>query len=128
MTHDYRPVLLLTCSGISNTGQLTSLTGNSLRCRHPVLVTRHIKLTALKRPLEKELLEGEYLVAVDGCEERCVKKRMDLIGKIPDAYIVATRNGIAKRGLEEPRYDEIEELSRVIVRKIRNDTRDEDEC
>ena len=127
MDNDDRLVLLLTCSGISHTGQLTTMTGNSLRCRHPVLVTRHIKLTALKRPLEKELQEGEYLVAVDGCEECCARKRMDQMGKIPDAYIIATREGITKRGMEEPRYDEIEGLSRVIVRKIRNGTRDNED-
>ena len=127
MRDDDRPVLLLTCSGISHTGQLTTMTGNSLRCRHPVLVTRHLKLTALKRPLEKELQDGDCLVAVDGCEECCAKKRMDLIGKTPDAYIVATREGITKRGMEEPRYDEIEGLSRVIVRIIRNYSRDNEE-
>ncbi len=122
-----RPVLLLTCSGISHTGQLTTLTGNSLRSRFPVLVTRHIRLTALQSPLEKELQEDECLVAVDGCEECCAKKRMDLIGKIPNAYIVATREGIIKRGMEAPRFDEIEGLSRVIIRKIRNDTRGDEE-
>jgi uncharacterized metal-binding protein len=127
MRDDYRSVLLLTCSGISHTGQLTTMTGNSLRCRHPVLVTRHLKLTALERPLEKELQEGDCLVAVDGCEECCAKKRMDLIAKTPDAYIVATREGIIKRGMEEPRYDEIEGLSRAIVRIIRNYSRDNEE-
>jgi uncharacterized metal-binding protein len=127
MRDDDRPVLLLTCSGISHTGQLTTMTGNSLRCRHPVLITRHLKLTALKRSLEKELQDGDCLVAVDGCEECCVKKRMDLIGKTPDSYIVATREGITKRGMEEPRYDEIEGLSRVIVRIIRNYSRDNEE-
>jgi len=123
MNDEDRPVLLLTCSGISHTGQLTTVAGNSVRCRHPVLVTRHLKLTALKRSLERELEDGECLVAVDGCEECCVKKRMDLIGKIPDAYIVATREGITKRGMEEPRYDEIERLSRVIMKNIRDDGR-----
>ncbi|MDD1706326.1 MAG: putative zinc-binding protein, partial [Methanoregulaceae archaeon] len=90
MRDDERPVLLLTCSGISHTGQLTTMTGNSLRGQYPVLITRHIRLTALKRPLETELQEDVCLVAVDGCEECCAKKRMDMIGKIPDAYIVAT--------------------------------------
>lgn len=127
MNTDDRPALLLTCSGISHTGQLTTSTGNVLRCRHPVLVTRHIRLNALKRPLEKELQENEYLVAVDGCEECCAKKRMDLIGKSPDAYIVATREGIIKRGMDEPRYDEIEGLSQVIVRKIMNAMSDDKE-
>ena len=128
MDEDDLPVLLLTCSGISHTGQLTTMTGNSLRCRNQVLVTRHLQLTALKRPLEKEIQDGECLIAVDGCEECCAKKRMDMIGKTPDAYIVATREGIIKRGMEEPRYDEIDGLSRVIVRKIRNARRDDEEC
>jgi uncharacterized metal-binding protein len=119
MNDDDRPVLLLTCSGISHTGRLTTMTGTSLRCRHPVLITRHLQLTALKRPLDEELRDGEYLVAVDGCEECCAGKRMDAIGKVPESYIVATREGIIKRGMEEARYDEIETLSRVITERIR---------
>ncbi len=117
---DDRPVLLLTCSGISHTGQLTTMAGNSLRCRHPVLVSRHVRLTSLTRSLEKELRGDECLIAVDGCEECCAKKRMDLIGKIPDAYLIATREGITKRGMEDPRYDEIECLCQAVVRTIRN--------
>ncbi|MCU0632498.1 MAG: putative zinc-binding protein [Methanolinea sp.] len=119
MSDEDRPVLLLTCSGISHTGQLTTMTGNSIRCRNPVLVTRHIRLTSLKSPLEKELENGECLVTLDGCEECCTKKRLDMIGKIPDAYIIATRAGIIKRGMEEPRYDEIEDMSQVIISNIR---------
>jgi uncharacterized metal-binding protein len=115
---DDQPILLLTCSGISHTGQLTTMTGNLLRCRHPVMITRHIRLTALKRPLDEELMNDEYLVAVDGCDECCVKKRMDAIGKVPDCYIIATREGIEKRGMEEPRYSEIEALSRLVTEKI----------
>jgi uncharacterized metal-binding protein len=124
MTDEELPVLLLTCSGISHTGQLTALAGHSLHCRHPVLVSRHVRLTALKRALEKELDTDEYLVAVDGCEECCAKKRMDLIGKVPDAYIIATREGITKRGMDEPRYDEIESLCQVIIKAIRNGIRE----
>jgi uncharacterized metal-binding protein len=119
MSDDDRHITLLTCSGISHTGRLTAVTGNSLRCRHPVLIGCHLQLTNLKRPLDEELRGSEYLVAVDGCEECCAKKRMDTIDIIPDVYIVATREGITKRGMEEARYDEIEALSRVIIEAIR---------
>jgi uncharacterized metal-binding protein len=77
----------------------------------------------LKRALEEELRDDECLVAVDGCQECCAKKRMDLIGRIPDAYIIATEHGIVKRGMEEPRYDEINCLSQAIVRTIRNEVK-----
>ena len=127
MDEDDRPVLLLTCSGISHTGQLTTMVGNSIRCRHPVLVARHLKLTALKRSLEHELTGNECLIAVDGCDEGCAKKRMDLLGKIPDSYLIATREGITKRGMEEPRYDEIECLCQAVVKNIRNGGRTNEE-
>ena len=55
MNDDDRQVLLLTYSGISHTGQLTTRTGTWLRYRHPVLITHHLQLTALKRPLDEEL-------------------------------------------------------------------------
>ncbi len=123
MKDDDRQVLLLTCSGISHTGQLTTRTGTWLRYRHPKLITRHLQLTALKRSLEEELQDEEKLVAVDGCEDCCVKKRMDTIGTRPDVYIVATREGIINRGMEEVRSEEIEALSQVIVRKAKRMTR-----
>jgi len=119
MSDNDRQILLLTCSGVSHTGKLTTRTGNWLRYRHPKLITRHLQLTALKRPLEDEFQADENLVVVDGCEECCVKKRMDAIGARLDVYIVATREGISKRGMEEARSEEIEALSQVIVRKVR---------
>ncbi len=117
MSDNGRQILLLTCSGVSHTGKLTTRTGTWLRYRHPKLITRHLQLTTLKRPLDEELREDENLVAVDGCEECCIKKRMDAIGTRPDIYIVVTREGIIKRGMEEARPEEIETLSQVIVRK-----------
>jgi uncharacterized metal-binding protein len=119
MSDDDRPVLLLTCSGISHTGQLTTRAGTTLRCRCPSLIGRHVQLTALKRPLEQEISEDEYLVVVDGCGECCAKKRIDAIGNKPDSYIIATQEGIVKRGMDEVRYDEIELLSGIIAREIR---------
>ena len=119
MSDDGPHITLLTCSGISHTGRLTTLTGHSLRCRHPALISRHLQLTALKRPLEEELSEDECLVAVDGCGECCAGKRLGTIGKVPHCHIVATEEGITKRGMEEARYDEIETLTRVILVNVK---------
>ncbi len=116
---DRQQVLLLTCSGISHTGRLTARVGTWLRYRHPKLITRHLQLTALQRPLEEELSDERIFVAVDGCEERCVEKRLCTDGKRPDVYIVATREGIVKRGMDEARPDEVEVLSRVILQKVK---------
>ncbi len=118
-----RQVLLLTCSGISHTGKLTTRVGTWLRYRHPKLITRHLQLTALKRPFEEELRDEETFVAVDGCDEKCIKKRMDANGKQPDVYIVATQEGIAKRGMEEVQAKEIEALSRVVMQKVNGYTK-----
>jgi len=119
MTDDESHITLLTCSGISHTGRLTTMTGNSLRCRHPALISRHLQLTAMKRPLEEELSDNECLVAVDGCGECCAGKRLDAIGKVPHCHVIATEEGITKRGMEEARYYEIEVLSRVILENVK---------
>lgn len=37
-----------------------------------------------------------------GAKGCCARKRMDLIGKVPDGYLIATMEGITKRGMEEP--------------------------
>jgi uncharacterized metal-binding protein len=118
MNDHERTVTLLTCSGISHTGQLTTYAANDLRQRYPWMITRHIQLTTLSRSLKEEVEGEDCLVIVDGCEECCAKKRMDALEIDPVLYIVATREGITKRGMEEVRYDEIAALSRVIARKI----------
>jgi uncharacterized metal-binding protein len=73
------------------------------------------------------LTGNECLIAIDGCDEGCAKKRMDLLGKTADSYLIATREGITKRGMEEPRYDEIECLCQAVVRNIRNGGRTNEE-
>jgi len=118
MSDDNLPVILLTCSGISHTGRLTTQAANELRRRNPHLIARHVRMTALKIPLEEAVEGEERLVIVDGCEECCAKKRTDALGIAPALYLVATREGIIKRGMEEARYDEIETLSQAITRKI----------
>lgn len=118
MTDDDHPVLLLTCSGISHTGQLTTLTGRFIRSMHPTLLSRHLILTNLKRSLEEELDGDECLVVVDGCDQCCARKRVILTGKAMGEHIIATAEGITKRGMEEPRFDEIQRLSQAVVRII----------
>jgi uncharacterized metal-binding protein len=119
MGDDDLPVILLTCSGISHTGKLTTLAANELRRRNPQLIARHIRMTGLQRPLEEAVKGEDRIVVVDGCDECCAKKRTCALGIDPTLYVVATREGITKRGMEEARYDEIEALSRAIARRIR---------
>lgn len=121
MKDEDRPVLLLTCSGISHTGQLTTLAGRFIRSMHPALLSRHLVLTGLTRSLEEELDGDERLVVVDGCDQCCARKRVLLAGKVMDGHLVATAEGIAKRGMEEPRFDEIQRLSHVIMKIVKND-------
>ncbi len=113
-----RAVTLLTCSGISHTGQLTTLAAIDLCCRCPGIIDRHIRLTALSRSLEEEVEGEDFLVIVDGCEELCSRKRTDALGIVPAIHIVATQEGIIKRGREEVRYDEISTLSRAIAERL----------
>ena len=119
MGDDDLPVILLTCSGISHTGKLTTQAANELRRKNPQLIARHVRMTGLQRPLEEAVEGEERLVIVDGCEECCAKKRTCALGIDPALYLVATREGITKRGMEEARYDEIEVLSLAIARRIR---------
>ncbi|MGZ4905012.1 MAG: putative zinc-binding protein [Halobacteriota archaeon] len=72
----------------------------------------------MKRPLEEEFRDEESVVAADGCEPCCLKKRIDTNGTRPEVYIVAAHEGIVKRGMEEAYFEEIEALSQVIMKKV----------
>jgi uncharacterized metal-binding protein len=88
---------------------------------YPALLSRHLVLTKLSRPLGEELDGDERLIVVDGCDQCCARKRVLLLGKHMEGHIIATGVGITKRGMEEPRFDEIQRLSLSIVQIMKND-------
>jgi uncharacterized metal-binding protein len=108
------PVTLVTCSGLSNTGKLTGQAGMVVQQRCPGSVETCIPARRLPASLSGRVL------ALDGCEDTCALKNLREIGVEPDLHVIATECGIAKNGMAEPRFDEIERLAGAVLEVLRS--------
>jgi len=87
--------VLFTCSGISNTGKLTDIAAKTLSFRKPGLF-RTIPAQKGAESLEDAKKEGELIFVVDGCEEHCAKKKLEVARIEADMQVVLTQIGIQK--------------------------------
>jgi len=108
------PVLLVTCSGISNTGRLTTLVAQALQMRHP---GRFEWIQASRPDIEMEDVAGtrERILVLDGCEDCCGMKKLAAVGKHADVHLISTTLGITKNGMAEVTYQEIETVCQAVT-------------
>lgn len=109
--------ILVTCSGISNTGRLTAKVGEMLMRRSPGLIELCLSSRSDPDRLLDALAGVEKIVVLDGCTESCGRKKVQEHGYEPGIHLIATDHGIIKNGMEDPRFDEIELLT-LVVRDI----------
>ena len=113
-------VYLLTCSGISNTGKLTTQVSMRLMQRYPGLIEECLRCSPTVS-LSDNLSGAEQLVILDGCEDHCAAKKAALSGRKPDIHIVTTDCGITKSGMNDPTFNEIDHIVEI-VRTALSDT------
>jgi len=105
---------LVTCSGISNTGKLTTQAALMLMQRRPgQYVWMHAKQSAAT--LEAEIGDAEQVIVIDGCTDCCAKKKLPASRLEPNCHIIATGLGIEKKGMGDVQYDEIEKVIRAVM-------------
>jgi uncharacterized metal-binding protein len=111
---------LVTCSGISNTGKLTTQAALTLLQRKPgQYVWMHAKQSTAT--LEAEIGDADQVIVLDGCTDCCATKKLSKSCPAPHIHIVATELGIEKNGMADVKYDEIEKVVAAVDRKIRGD-------
>jgi uncharacterized metal-binding protein len=105
---------LVTCSGISNTGKLTTQAALMLMQRRPgQYVWMHAKQSAAT--LEADIGDAEQVIVIDGCTDCCARKKLSASCFAPHHHIIATELGIEKKGMGEVQYDEIEKLVCAVI-------------
>ncbi len=114
-----RSYTLLTCSGVSNTGRLTTQAASVLVSRNPELFDSHCTAKKATRDLLRELEHVDCLVIIDGCSDRCAAKKLGSSGIRPDIHVIATEYGIEKKGMDDVEFREIERLIEEILDAIR---------
>ncbi|MDD1674625.1 MAG: putative zinc-binding protein [Methanomicrobiales archaeon] len=101
--------VLVTCSGISNTGKLTTQAAVTLLRRRPGQYV-WIRARQAAGSLETELGDAEQVIVIDGCGDCCAKKTLSASRLIPHRHIIATELGIEKNGMAEVQLQEIEKV------------------
>jgi uncharacterized metal-binding protein len=102
-------IVLVTCSGISNTGKLTTQAALSIMQRWPGrFVWTHVKKSAVS--LEEEIHGGHQVVVIDGCTDCCARKKLAGTNIGPYVHIITTGLGIEKNGMADVQYHEIERV------------------
>jgi len=105
---------LVTCSGISNTGKLTTQAGMLLMQRRPGrFLCMNCKQSAESLRMDAE--SAERLIVLDGCTDCCATKKLTAAGLSADVHLIVTELGIEKKGMAEVQYDEIEKVIGAIM-------------
>lgn len=112
-------VTVIACSGISNTGKLTAQTGAALMRRCGGRIEACIAATRPTASLEAAIRHADRILVLDGCADCCGRKKVRALGIESHLHIVATDCGIAKNGMADPRFDEIERLASAVMEAIR---------
>jgi uncharacterized metal-binding protein len=105
---------LVTCSGISNTGKLTTQAAMSLMQKWPGRYQwTHVKKSATS--LEDEVRNADRVIVIEGCHDCCATKKLAATTASPHCHIIATDLGIEKNGMADVQYHEIEMVVRAVV-------------
>ena len=108
---------IVTCSGISNTGKLTTQAGMLLMQRRPgMFLCMNCKQSAETLKLDAE--SAERLIVIDGCTDHCATKKLTAAGLVPDVQIIATELGIEKNGMADVQYNEIERVVAAVHKTL----------
>lgn len=110
-------ILVVTCSGVSNTGKLTTQAGLLLMQRKPgMFQCMNCKQSA--ESLRTDVEGAERLIVLEGCTDCCASKKLSAAGLVPDVHIIATALGIEKNGMADVKYSEIEKVVRAVCSQL----------
>lgn len=112
-------ITIITCSGISNTGKLTTQTGTALLRRHAYAIEAAIPATRPTAAIKSALQHAEEILVLDGCGDCCGHKKLRALGIEPHLHLIATECGIKKNGMSDPGFAEIERLTAAVLEAVR---------
>jgi uncharacterized metal-binding protein len=106
-------IVLVTCSGISNTGKLTTQAALALIQKQPGRYQwTHVKKSAAA--LEDEVRDADRVVVIDGCHDCCATKKLAGTAVSSHHHLIATDLGIEKNGMADVQYQEIERVAAAV--------------
>jgi len=108
---------LVTCSGLSNTGRLTTQVAMTLMSRRASTIAwaqAHKGVHAIANAVD----DADQIIVIDGCSDHCALKKLHIMGITADLHIVATDLGVEKDGLAEVKWCDVEKVFAAVDQKI----------
>lgn len=105
---------LITCSGLSNVGRLTTAVAQQVLVRRPGRI-EWVRAQAGPDAIADAAAGADVVIALDGCEDCCGSRKAAEAGVEPTIRLMATELGIVKDGRAEVRYAEIETVARAVL-------------
>jgi len=105
---------LITCSGLSNVGRLTTAVAQNVLIRHPGRF-EWVRAQAGPGAIAEATDGADLVIALDGCEDCCGSRKAAEAGMEPSLRLRATELGVVKDGRAEVRYAEIETVARAVL-------------
>jgi len=108
---------LITCSGLSNTGRLTSQVATILMSRYPATFT-WVKAHQGGENIADAVEDADLVIVLEGCSDHCASKKIIDIEIKADIHLVATELGVEKNGMAEVQWSDVEKVLTAIEQKI----------
>ncbi len=105
---------IITCSGVSNVGKLTTQAAQVLLQRKMgQYVWIHARQSTVS--MQQEIRDVDKLIVINGCIDCCATKKLSSSRIAPHHHIIATELGIEKKGMAEVQYEDIEKVVHAIM-------------
>ena len=108
------PITLITCSGVSNTGKLTTQAALALMQRRPGGYV-WVRAEQGSDRLADGIDDADDVIVLDGCTDCCAKKKLTEAGFVPDHHVITTEIGITKNGMADVQFAEIETVVNTVL-------------
>jgi uncharacterized metal-binding protein len=108
---------LITCSGLSNTGRLTTQVATILMSHHPATFT-WAKAHNDGENIAASAEDADLIIVLDGCSDRCASKKIIGVGIKAYIHFLATDLGVERNGMAEVHWNDIEKVLTAIEQKI----------
>jgi uncharacterized metal-binding protein len=115
----FKSIVLFTCSGRSNAGKLTDIASKTLSFHRPYLF-RAIPKSKGVESLKDAKKDGELIFVVDGCEEHCAKKKLEVAGIEADMQVVLTQIGIKKTNPSDINSEYVEQVMSALNNAVKS--------
>jgi uncharacterized metal-binding protein len=113
-----KEIVLITCSGVSNTGKLTDQAAKYFVQKYPGTVDLLISAKNIDEVNDIDREDSNILV-LEGCPEGCVMKKLAPKKIEPDILLRTTDLGVAKHGMDEPGFADIVKISDELKKCIK---------